>query len=109
MLGAFNAQYDYDGRDVSDIITEPEAGWSGTVYVSNFEVTDHGYYDSETDLSETSQNEPTTPESTIEQSPTQESETEKVLNITLDGEKITADTNAKIVSLRKKQEHMLLI
>lgn len=42
MLGAFNAQYDYDGNSVSDIITEKEANWSGTVVVSDFTITDEG-------------------------------------------------------------------
>lgn len=42
MLGAFNAQYDYAGNSVSDIITEKEANWSGTVVVSDFTITDEG-------------------------------------------------------------------
>ena len=42
MLGAFNAQYDYAGNDVKDIITETEANWNGTVVVSDFSITDKG-------------------------------------------------------------------
>ena len=42
MLGAFNAQYDYAGNDVKDIITETEANWNGTVVVSDFTITDKG-------------------------------------------------------------------
>ena len=42
MLGSFNAQYDYAGNDVKDIITEPEANWNGTVVVSDFTMTDKG-------------------------------------------------------------------
>lgn len=42
MLGAFNAQYDYAGNSVSDIITEKEANWSGAVVVSDFTITDEG-------------------------------------------------------------------
>lgn len=42
MLGAFNAQYDYAGNSVSDIITEKEVNWNGTVVVSDFTITDEG-------------------------------------------------------------------
>lgn len=42
MLGAFNSQYDYAGNSVSDIITEKEVNWSGTVVVSDFTITDEG-------------------------------------------------------------------
>ena len=42
MLGAFNAQYDYAGNDVKDIITETEVNWNGTVVVSDFSITDKG-------------------------------------------------------------------
>ena len=42
MLGAFNAQYDYAGNDVKDIITETETNWNGTVVVSDFSITDKG-------------------------------------------------------------------
>ena len=42
MLGAFNAQYDYAGEDVSSIITEVENNWNGTVVVSDFTITDEG-------------------------------------------------------------------
>lgn len=42
MLGAFNAQYDYAGNSVSDIITEKEVNWNGTVVVSDFTITDKG-------------------------------------------------------------------
>ena len=42
MLGAFNAQYDYAGNSVSDISTEKEANWNGTVVVSDFTITDKG-------------------------------------------------------------------
>lgn len=42
MLGAFNAQYDYAGEDVSSIIKEVENNWSGTVVVSDFTITDEG-------------------------------------------------------------------
>lgn len=42
MLGAFDAQYDYAGNNISDIVTEVENGWSGTVYVSDFTITDKG-------------------------------------------------------------------
>jgi hypothetical protein len=46
MLGDFNAQKDYAGNDVSDIITETETGWAGNVYVSDFTITDKGLNDS---------------------------------------------------------------
>ena len=42
MLGAFNAQYDYAGEDVSSIIKEVENNWNGTVFVSDFTITDEG-------------------------------------------------------------------
>lgn len=42
MLGAFDAQYDYAGEDVSSIIKEVENNWSGTVVVSDFTITDKG-------------------------------------------------------------------
>lgn len=42
MLGAFGAQYDYAGNDVSSIITATETGWKGNVYVSDFTITDKG-------------------------------------------------------------------
>lgn len=42
MLGAFNAQYDYAGEDVSSIIKELENNWNGTVVVSDFTITDKG-------------------------------------------------------------------
>lgn len=42
MLGAFNAQYDYAGEDVSSIITEVENNWNGKVVVSDFTITDEG-------------------------------------------------------------------
>ena len=34
--------YDYAGNSVSDIITEKEANWNGTVVVSDFTITDEG-------------------------------------------------------------------
>lgn len=42
MLGAFNAQYDFAGEDVSSIITEVEKNWQGTVIVSDFTIVDEG-------------------------------------------------------------------
>lgn len=39
-FGAFMAQYDWDGNDISDIISETEACWNGTVYVSDFTITE---------------------------------------------------------------------
>lgn len=42
MLGAFNSQYDYAGNSVSDIITDKEVNWNGTVVVSDFTITDKG-------------------------------------------------------------------
>lgn len=42
MLGAFDAQYDYAGEDVSSIIKEVENNWNGTVFVSDFTITDEG-------------------------------------------------------------------
>ena len=42
MLGAFDAQYDYAGENVSSIITEVENNWNGTVVVSDFTITDEG-------------------------------------------------------------------
>lgn len=42
MLGAFDAQYDYAGEDVSSIIKEVENNWNGTVVVSDFTITDKG-------------------------------------------------------------------
>lgn len=41
-LGAFPTQYDVDGNDVSDIITETELCWQGTVYISDFKIIDEG-------------------------------------------------------------------
>jgi hypothetical protein len=38
MLGAFPVQYDIDGTDVSNIITEPECEWNGSVYISDFSI-----------------------------------------------------------------------
>lgn len=48
MLGAFDAQHDYAGNDVSDIITAKESNWSGTVYVSDFTIKDIGAVEIET-------------------------------------------------------------
>ena len=42
MLGAFVAQFDYVGNNISDIVTSLETAWSGTVYVSDFTITDNG-------------------------------------------------------------------
>ena len=42
MLGAFDAQADFAGADVSNIITEVEKCWKGTVSVSDFTITDKG-------------------------------------------------------------------
>ncbi len=42
MLGAFDAQYDSEGNDVSHIITEVENGWKGEVVISDFNVIDKG-------------------------------------------------------------------
>lgn len=42
MLGAFDAKYDYAGNDISNIVTAVENGWSGTVTVSDFSITDKG-------------------------------------------------------------------
>lgn len=42
MLGSFDAQYDFAGNDVSNIITEVEKNWNGTVVVSDFTITDKG-------------------------------------------------------------------
>lgn len=54
MLGAFNAQYDYFGNDISDIITEVECCWNGVVEISDFTITDNGSdYDIETKPIET--------------------------------------------------------
>lgn len=50
MLGAFDAQYDFDGNDVSNIITAVENMWAGTVVVSDFSITDNGvHHDFETE------------------------------------------------------------
>lgn len=38
LLGAFDAQYDFEGNDISDIVTKTEYCWSGTVYISDFEI-----------------------------------------------------------------------
>lgn len=42
MLGAFDAQKDYAGNDISSIITEVENKWDGSVTISDFSVTDEG-------------------------------------------------------------------
>ena len=42
MLGAFGVQYGWEGEDISNIVTEPETGWNGTVSVSDFKITDKG-------------------------------------------------------------------
>lgn len=73
MLGAFNAQYDYAGNDVKDIITETEANWNGTVVVSDFTITDKGvnpdFTEPETKPTQPSVN-PTTPAVNPTQKPT---------------------------------------
>lgn len=61
MLGAFNAQYDYAGNNVSNIITEVENGWNGTVYVSDFSITDNGKNSSVPDVPDKPTVKPTTP------------------------------------------------
>ena len=61
MLGAFNAQYDYAGNNVSNIITEVENGWNGTVYVSDFSITDNGKNSSAPDVPDKPTVKPTTP------------------------------------------------
>lgn len=42
MLGAFFGKYDYAGNDRSDVITDLESNWKGTVVVSDFSITDYG-------------------------------------------------------------------
>ena len=42
MLGAFSANVDFAGVDVSNIVTEEEKCWNGTVSVSDFTITDKG-------------------------------------------------------------------
>ena len=42
MLGAFNAQYDYAGNDISGIVTALETDWSGDVYIDEFTIMDNG-------------------------------------------------------------------
>ncbi len=41
-LGNFSTSVDYGGNDVSDVITEPDNGYSGQVYISDFTITDEG-------------------------------------------------------------------
>ena len=41
MLGAFDAQYDFEGKDISNIVTEVENQWKGTVYISDFKIVEH--------------------------------------------------------------------
>lgn len=81
MLGAFVAQYDFEGNDISDIVTYQEACWWGTVTISDFEVIDEGFspdyirVDPEPEKP-TLKPQPTTPEVTTES--TTESTTEPV-------------------------------
>ena len=42
MLGAFTSQYDTEGNNISNIITEIETGWKGTVTISDFKIIDEG-------------------------------------------------------------------
>ncbi|MCR5704114.1 MAG: hypothetical protein K6G85_05775 [Eubacterium sp.] len=42
MLGAFGAQYDQNGVNVSDIIYQTENNWSGTVSIKDFQIIDEG-------------------------------------------------------------------
>lgn len=44
MLGAFDAQYDFAGNNVSNIVTEVENQWKGTVYINDFTITDNGQH-----------------------------------------------------------------
>lgn len=41
MLGAFDAQYDFEGKDITNIVTEVEKQWKGTVYISDFKIVEH--------------------------------------------------------------------
>lgn len=41
MLGAFGAQYDFEGKNISNIVTEVENQWKGTVYISDFKIVEH--------------------------------------------------------------------
>ena len=71
MLGAFIAQYDPDGNDISSIVTEQEAKWAGTVTISNFEIIDEGLEPEFIPVAPepekpTVQPQPTTPEPTSE-------------------------------------------
>ena len=47
MLGAFgrynsSKAYDMDGNDISDVVTENDLVWHGTVEVKDFTITDNG-------------------------------------------------------------------
>ena len=41
-LGNFSTSVYFGGYDVSDVITEPDNGYSGQVYISDFTITDEG-------------------------------------------------------------------
>lgn len=45
MLGAFDAQYDFAGNNISNIVTEVENQWKGTVTVTDFSIVDKGVDD----------------------------------------------------------------
>lgn len=53
MFGAFIAQYGWEGEDISDIVTEPESSWEGTVYISDFNITVSGNNSENSSLTET--------------------------------------------------------
>lgn len=40
-FGAFDAQYDFDGDDISNIVTEIENQWKGSVYISDFKIEEY--------------------------------------------------------------------
>lgn len=46
MLGDFSsdAKLDYAGNSIADVMTENETGWSGTVSISDFTITDRGQH-----------------------------------------------------------------
>ena len=41
-LGAFNSFYDFEGNDISSIVTSLETMWEGTVFVKDFTIVDNG-------------------------------------------------------------------
>ena len=107
MLGAFGPAkdgkaYDYDGTDISDIVTEEEAKWNGTVTISDFTVED---LDPE---KPTVAPKPTDPPITTKVQPTEAPQTTAAPQVTTKAatpvvaKKLAKVTGVKVKSVKKK-------